>query len=284
MNSTTPDKFEYIAIVARQFCRDHWVEDPDLDEMAESTAIELFTKQYPKLFTKYKSKLKSYLAASHIRKTLTIYGLDYKKFYFLFLFITDYTNLSFSQINTFEEKSPRELANDILADLQTTNSIEIKTNNHKFQTKNHLFIESLKKAMTSIITMDDSLLDCVVRKKTTRDIKKYRIARMKFFTTMMKYFLDVKLPQNVPSKVSFIGHFLYLAELCFEREYWLGYKPKPIGSCKPFELKQYEKVTIDGKEMLAVPFNVGKHISDTIKKCQIEPNVTNSLYFYVVDC
>ena len=53
MNSTTPDKFEYIAIVARQFCRDHWVEDPDLDEMAESTAIELFTKQYPKLFTKY---------------------------------------------------------------------------------------------------------------------------------------------------------------------------------------------------------------------------------------
>ena len=156
----------------------------------------------------------------------------------------------------------------------------IKANGKSFSTINPFFKKTLSDSLQIMSELDMSYMDGTVCISSDKDIQRYRVARMKFFKEMMSYFLMSKVTARFPSKVSFIGKFLYLAEISFDKRYWLGYEPRPIRECKKYEILQYEHHSINGIEYVAIPFDVGKNIADTIKKCKDKPNVKNSFYYF----
>lgn len=276
----TLEQLEYVAFVARKFCRTQDFDDLHLQEEAEFTAINHFRNRYNMLFKEHLSKCKTYLSSNEVQEILHTYNLDYKKFWRLYLFILDYTNISFSYIPTYEPFSARQLAKVLSCEISEGEELKIKVNGKSFSTINPFFKIALSKSLQTISELNLSYMDGTVCISSTKDLQINRVARMKFFKEMMSYFLTSKVTVRTPSKVSFIGKFLYLAEISFDERYWLGYDPRPITECKKYEILQYEHHSINGIEYVAIPFDVGKNIADTIKKCKDKPNVKNSFYYF----
>lgn len=282
----TLEQLEYVAFVARKFCRTQDFDNLPLQEEAEFTAINHFRNRYNGLFKEHLSKCKTYLSSNEVQEILHTYNLDYKKFWRLYLFILDYTNISFSYIPTYEPFSARQLAKVLSCEISEGVELKIIVNGKSFSTINPYFNIALSKSLQTISELNLSYMDGTVCISSTKDLQRYRVARMKFFKEMMSYFLTSKVTVRTPSKVSFIGKFLYLAEISFDERYWLGYDPRPITECKKYEILQYEHHSINGIEYVAIPFDVGKNIADTIKKCKDKPNVKNSFYYFdtTIDC
>lgn len=276
----TLEQLEYVAFVARKFCRAQDINDLFLQDEAEFTAIDHFRNRYNVLFKEHLSKCKTYLSSNEVQEILHTYNLDYKKFWRLYLFILDYTNISFSYIPTYEFYSARQLAKVLSCEISEGEELKIKVNGKSFSTINPFFKNKLSESLQIMSELNMSYMDGTVCISSDKDIQRYRVARMKFFKEMMSYFLMSKVTARFPSKVSFIGKFLYLAEISFDKRYWLGYEPRPIRECKKYEILQYEHHSINGIEYVAIPFDVGKNIADTIKKCKDKPNVKNSFYYF----
>ena len=74
-----------------------------------------------------------------------------------------------------------------------------------------------------------------------------------------------------------------MADLTRDERYWYGCKPTLEKFCKKYEIAQYQKIMVEGVEYIAIPFDVGKDLSDHIKKCTMIPQVRHSFYFSPVD-
>lgn len=282
MRTDTPDEFEYVAFVARRFCRPEDIGNPALENDAEYVAISHFKSRYATLFKNQISQCRKYLSSDDIHDTLKKYKLDYKKFWRLYLFILDYTNLSFSCIHKLESMSVRELAKTLFEEIKKSKQIKIEVNSTTYSTIHPLFIALLSNSLQNIAASESDMVDSMVCISSTSDLHRYRVGRMKFFVEMMSYFLKAKVNVRRPSKMSFIGPFLYLAELSYDHKFWYRCNPTQPEECLKYELVQNARIIVDGKELVALPYDVGKNIADTIKKCNDKPNVQNTFYYFNV--
>ena len=106
---------------------------------------------------------------------------------------------------------------------------------------------------------------------------------MKFATELYSHFLGKHLSKAQRGRNSFIGKFLYLADFIKDERYWYGCKPTLARFCKKYEIAQYPKVIVDGTEYIAIPFDVGKDLTDRTKKNTTSPQVRHSFYFSAFD-
>ena len=285
------DKTEYIAIVAGidslPPANKGEVIAPVFVELAQKTAIEHFTHRFPDLFQENRAKYKLFLENSTIQKQLSEWKLDPIKFWYLHLFIIDYATDSFCDVTIFEELSAKQYIDGLIKTLENTDMedfcLDIRINKKKLSTQNPWVVAALLSALKQEYPFDWTNRDVVVSKETREDVERYNTARMKFATELYSHFFDHSLSKTQRGRKSFIGKFLYLADFTKDERYWYGCKPTLERFCKKYEIAQYPKIIVDGTEYIAIAFDVGKDLSDCIKKCTTIPQVRHSFYFSAFD-
>ena len=285
------DKTEYIAIVAGidslPPANKGEVIAPAFVELAQKTAIEHFTHRFPDLFQENRAKYKLFLENSTIQKQLSEWKLDPIKFWYLHLFIIDYATDSFCDVTIFEELSAKQYIDGLIKTLENTDMedfcLDIRINKKKLSTQNPWVVAALLSALKQEYPFDWANRDMVVSKEIREDVERYNTARMKFATELYRHFFDHSLSKTQRGRKSFIGKFLYLADFTKDERYWYGCKPTLERFCKKYEIAQYPKVIVDGTEYIAIAFDVGKDLSDCIKKCTTIPQVRHSFYFSAFD-
>ena len=161
--------------------------------------------------------------------------------------------------------------------------LDIRINKEKLSTRNPWVGVALLSALKQDFPFDWVNNNTFVSKDIKEVIERYTTARMKFSTELYSHFFDQYLHKSQRGRKSFIGKFLYLADLTRDERYWYGCKPTLAKFCKKYEIAQYQKIMVDGVEHIAIPFDVGKDLSDHIKKCTMIPQVRHSFYFSPVD-
>ena len=283
------DKTEYIAIVAGKDCLPsvHEVIDHTYIELAQNTAINHFANRFPTLFQENKEKYKLFLGNDNIQRQLSKWQLDPIRFWYLHLFIIDYATDSFNNVTIFEELSTKQYVDKLIETLESTDvenvCLDIRINKKKLSTQNPWVVAALLSALKQEYPFDWASRDMVASKEIREDVERYNTARMKFATELYSHFFDHSLFKTQRGRKSFIGKFLYLADFTKDERYWYGCKPTLERFCKKYEIAQYPKIIVDGTEYIAIAFDVGKDLSDCIKKCTTIPQVRHSFYFSAFD-
>ena len=285
------NKTEYIAVIAGMDCLPPINEDEIIDssyiELAQKTATDHFANRFPKLFKENQEKYELFLGNNHIQKQLLKWQLDPIKFWYLHLFIVDYATDAFRSVNIFEELSTKQYIEKLIKSLEKTDienfCLDIRINKEKLSTRNPWVGVALLSALKQDFPFDWVNKNTFVSKDIKEDIERYTTARMKFSTELYSHFFDQYLHKSQRGRKSFIGKFLYLADLTRDERYWYGCKPTLAKFCKKYEIAQYQKIMVEGVEHIAIPFDVGKDLSDHIKKCTMIPQVRHSFYFSPVD-
>lgn len=283
------DKTEYIAIVAGKDCLPsvHEVIDHTYIELAQNTAINHFANRFPALFQENQEKHKLFLGNDNIQRQLSKWQLDPIKFWYLHLFIIDYATDSFNNVTIFEELSTKQYVDKLIETLESTDvenvCLDIRINKKKLSTQNPWVVAALLSALKQEYPFDWASRDMVASKEIREDVERYNTARMKFATELYSHFFDHSLFKTQRGRKSFIGKFLYLADFTKDERYWYGCKPTLERFCKKYEIAQYPKIIVDGTEYIAIAFDVGKDLSDCIKKCTTIPQIRHSFYFSAFD-
>ena len=285
------NKTEYIAVIAGMDCLPPINEDEIIDssyiELAQKTATDHFANRFPKLFKENQEKYELFLGNNHIQKQLLKWQLDPIKFWYLHLFIVDYATDAFRSVTIFEELSTKQYIEKLIKSLEKTDienfCLDIRINKEKLSTRNPWVGVALLSALKQDFPFDWVNKNTFVSKDIKEDIERYTTARMKFSTELYSHFFDYYLHKSQRGRKSFIGKFLYLADLTRDERYWYGCKPTLAKFCKKYEIAQYQKIMVEGVEHIAIPFDVGKDLSDHIKKCTMIPQVRHSFYFSPVD-
>lgn len=289
----TEDKLEYIAFVARRYCRPDEFTDDDTLELAELTATDTFKNRFSILEEQYNDKHEEFISNLEIQKTLTIYNLNPEKFWLLFLFATDFTNSCFSH----EIKSPpttRETVKEIYDMLNDAiqikeepytkyknlhnTQLKLETEGKTVSTDNPILLHQFKSLCAELLLSDNNSLDIVPYWSSTTEEDKVRTRKMKFFVELFRYFLDAHITAIKPSKMTLIGRFLYLANIAEQEWFYTSYLHTPITKRNQFMIKRYGTVTLNGIEYIKEPIDVGKKIADTIKKCTDHAPINSSNY------
>lgn len=279
----TKDRLEYIAFVARKYCRPYETTDDDTLESAETIATNVFKHRYSILKEQYNDKHEKFISNSEIQETLTTYNLNPDKFWLLFLFVTDYTDSCFD-CKIASPPTTRETVKDIYeilydAILIRTESytgyknlnntlLKLETKGKAISTDNPLLLYLFKNFCAELLLSDNNSLDIVPYWSTATEEDKTRTPKMKFFVELFRYFLDAHVDVVKPSKMTFIGKFLHLANIAEQEWFYTGFLYTSITKKNLFMIKRYGTVILNGTEYIKEPIDVGKKIADTIKKCQ----------------
>ena len=285
------NKTEYIAVIAGMDClppvNEDEIIDPSYIELAQKTAIDHFANRFPKLFKENQEKYELFLVNNHIQKQLSKWQLDPIKFWYLHLFIVDYATDAFRSVTIFEGLNTKQYIEKLIKSLEKTDienfCLDIRINKEKLSTRNPWVGVALLSALKQDFPFDWVNKNTFVSKDIKEDIERYTTARMKFSTELYSHFFDYYLHKSQRGRKSFIGKFLYLADLTRDERYWYGCKPTLEKYCKKYEIAQYQKIMVEGVEYIAIPFDVGKDLSDHIKKCTMIPQLRHSFYFSPVD-
>lgn len=285
------NKTEYIAVIAGMDClppvNEDEIIDPSYIELAQKTATDHFANRFPKLFKENQEKYELFLGNNHIQKQLSKWQLDPIKFWYLHLFIVDYATDAFRSVTIFEGLSTKQYIEKLIKSLEKTDienfCLDIRINKEKLSTRNPWVGVALLSALKQDFPFDWVNKNTFVSKDIKEDIERYTTARMKFSTELYSHFFDYYLHKSQRGRKSFIGKFLYLADLTRDERYWYGCKPTLEKYCKKYEIAQYQKIMVEGVEYIAIPFDVGKDLSDHIKKCTMIPQLRHSFYFSPVD-
>lgn len=285
------NKTEYIAVIAGMDClppvNEDEIIDPSYIELAQKTATDHFANRFPKLFKENQEKYELFLVNNHIQKQLSKWQLDPIKFWYLHLFIVDYATDAFRSVTIFEGLNTKQYIEKLIKSLEKTDienfCLDIRINKEKLSTRNPWVGVALLSALKQDFPFDWVNKNTFVSKDIKEDIERYTTARMKFSTELYSHFFDYYLHKSQRGRKSFIGKFLYLADLTRDERYWYGCKPTLEKYCKKYEIAQYQKIMVEGVEYIAIPFDVGKDLSDHIKKCTMIPQLRHSFYFSPVD-
>lgn len=292
----TIDNLEYIIYVAKKYCypnKQHFKEISetedgiasirDTEEMAVSIAIPQFKQRYPILEEEFKEAYDRYISDEDIQNTLSIYKLDADKFWLLFLFITDFTNSCFTYSLHMDKLTVRETAKRMIRlinqEKASNYSLTLSCEGEKISSDNPLLIGLFEDFCAKLVDNSDDFLDTKHYKGLKVEEDKVKTKKMRFFVELFRYFLYDHVEVRQPSKMSFIGKFLYLAKIEEKESYYNGYSPALITRRNKFLIKQYGTIFMNGKEFIKEPVNVGKDIADTIKKCKDYDPISLSNYF-----
>lgn len=284
----TTDNLEYIIFVAREYCypNKQLLKDcdaiRDAEDMAVSIAIPQFKQRHSILMEEFEEAYDTYLSNDKIQNTLNIYKLNADKFWLLFLFITDFTNSCFTYSPQNEKYTIREIAKKMS---QLINKEEVKgysltlsCEEETISSSNPLLIALFEDFCAKLSDNNDDFLNTTYYSALEVAEDKVKIKKMKFFVELFRYFLYNHVEARQPSKMSFIGKFLYLAKI-EEEFYYNGYSPTLVTPQNKFLIKQYGTIMMNGKEFIKEPVDVGKDIADTIKNCTDYAPISSSNYF-----
>ena len=228
-------------------------------------------KKAKDLFIEYLTKKRTGIKFLDIGMGISIFAREEKQ---LFLQVFSKDNIEGSLIDEFLNLIREEIKKDERL---------IRINKEKLSTRNPWVGVALLSALKQDFPFDWVNKNTFVSKNIKEDIERYTTARMKFSTELYSHFFDQYLHKSQRGRKSFIGKFLYLADLTRDERYWYGCKPTLEKFCKKYEIAQYQKIMVEGVEHIAIPFDVGKDLSDHIKKCTMIPQVRHSFYFSPVD-
>ena len=291
----TTNNLEYITFVAKEYCYPNKQQLKDYDAIRDAedmvifVAISQFKQRYATLMEEFKEAYDTYSSNNEIQNTLNIYKLNTDKFWLLFLFITDFTNSCFAYSQQNEKCTIRETVNKmsqlINKEGQKDYSLTLSCEEEKISSSNPLLIALFEDFCTKLSDNNDNLLDTTYYRTLEVIENKVRTKKTKFFVELFRYFLYnyTNVTTEQPSRMSFIGKFLYLAKIVGENKefYYTGYKLTSITPETPvtkFFIKQYGTVIWRDKEYIKIPEDVGKDIADTIKKCLNNSPISTSNY------
>ena len=288
----TKENLEYIIFVAREYCYPNKQQLKDCDtirdagDMAESAATSTFRQRYPLLIEEYKDAYERYTSNADIQETLNAYKLNPDKFWLLFLFIADFTNSCFSY-STKIEPTFRELLQDIADTIYNDDDVNITISSEKksISSSSPLLLTLFAHSCSELINKTDPLMESAYYEVAKVTEEKVRTRKTKFFVELFRYFLynHTDITTEQPSRMSFIGKFLYLSKIVKDKEfYYTGYRLTSITPETPvtkFLIKRYGTIIWRANEYIKEPEDVGKDIADTIKKCQNYSPISTSNYF-----
>lgn len=285
----TTDNLEYIIFVAREYCYPNKQQLKDCDairdaeDMAVSIAITIFRQRHPILMEEFEEAYGTYLSNDKIQNTLNIYKLNADKFWLLFLFITDFTNSCFTYSPQNEKYTIREIVKKMS---QLINKEEVKgysltlsCEEETISSSNPLLIALFEDFCAKLSNTNDDFLDTTYYSTLEVVEDKVKTKKMRFFVELFRYFLDAHITAVKPSKITFIGRFLYLANIAEQEWFYTSYLHTPITKRNQFMIKRYGTVTLNEIEYIKEPIDVGKKIADTIKKCTDYAPISTSNYF-----
>ena len=285
----TKENLEYITFVAREYCypNKQLLKDSDAirdaEDMAVSIAIPQFKQRHPILMEEFKEAYNSYSSNNEILSTLNIYKLNPDKFWLLFLFITDFTNSCFTYSSQCEKSTIRETANrmsQLINEEGIKNySLTLSCEEGTITSSNPLLIALFEDFCAKLNDSNDDFLDTTYYRTLEIVEDRVKTKKTKFFVELFRYFLYSHVEVRQPSKMSFIGKFLYLAKIEEKACYYNGYSPTLVTPKNKFLAKQYGTIAINGKEYIKEPVDIGKDIADTIKKCTDYASISTSNYF-----
>lgn len=284
----TEENLEYITFVAKEYCHLPEFNDEYYRLNASIHAKSIFKARYEILDLTYQKAYQKYSQNEKIKSAINSYQLDSDKLWLLFLFITDFTNSCFYEDTNTETLSIFDFCKECISLIEHNNDINITvaSSDKKISLKNPAFIRTFNDFCRTLIQqpsnnnlINDKFYQTILNEKNKHEIKKVTL-----FVKMLRYFLDHYVKVRKPSKMTFIGKFLYLGDFVTEESYLTEYNPIPITTKNKFKIKLYGTVFINGKEYIKEPDDIGKRIADNIKKCtDTIPTSLSNYIEYLID-
>lgn len=284
----TEENLEYITFVAKEYCHLPEFNDEYSRLNALTHAKSIFKARYETLNNTFQKAYQEYSQNEKIKSTINIYQLDSNKLWLLFLFVTDFTESCFYEDTNTEELSITDFCKKCISLIENSNDINIivASPDKKINLRNPLLIKAFKDFCEILLIQqpNNDLLNNRFYQTIIDEKNKYEIKKIKLFVKMFRYFLDNHVKVRNPSKMTFIGKFLYLGNFVTEESFLTEYNPTPITTKNKFKIKLYGTVFIKGKEYIKEPDDIGKRIADNIKKCiDITPTSISNYIDYSLD-
>lgn len=283
----TEENLEYITFVAKEYCHSPEFNDEYSRLNASTHAKSIFKARYETLNDTFQKSYQEYSQNEKIKSTINIYQLDSDKLWLLFLFITDFTESCFYEDTNIEELSITDFCKECISLIENNNDVNITVTSpdKKISLKNPVFIKTFKDFCEILIQQpNNNLINNKFYQTVIDEKNKHEIRKIKFFVKAFRYFLDNYVEVRKPSKMTFIGKFLYLAEFITDESYITEYYLVPITKKNKHFAKIYGTVTINEKEYIKEPVDIGKLIADNTKKCtNIAPTSLSNYMDYPTD-
>lgn len=276
------EDFEYAGYIASKYCRPKEFDGClRIEQEAMQHAWVIYKGWYTESFTELKDQFEIYNSNADIQNKLTAFRLDSYKFWVLLLFTRD---LVTATISSHIDLSPsiRQEASSIKELLDNSSGdFSIIMDGRKLEITHAFIISSIKELMDDIVSTSTNEFDFASLNGIS-EIK--NIHRVKKTTELLREFLDLKIPSNRAGKMSFIGKMLFLSGFVDSEDYLTGkHITGQLTQKNSWKLKtgKAELITINNRQYLYEPFDVGKHLADAIKKCtECDFNCSITSLFY----
>jgi hypothetical protein len=266
----TADDLSYIGFVARKFCN---LCESGWENYVVENAWDLFKWRVDKIDCA--SNYDLYKSTESLQEKIKKYDFDTEKFWFLLLFLKDYTESCFGESFVFDSESMADNINKMLKILESWNC-ELTISNPKESAHiDAMFIrEELKEILLTL--PQKTRIDSYPCIGTVEDNVLWH--KIKFFMEMLDYFIESYSPAY-KDKTSgrkdwpFIAQILYIVGYFEDKKYLVGY-----------EVKERIRKDLDGGTKVVTEKTtfkgVGKYIKDNIKCCTAKPDCNKSYYCY----
>ncbi len=256
----TIDDLEYVKFVASEFCNGSDGADGTYSELASNHAIDLFRSRINLI--KCAKNHKIYSSVELLNDALTKYKIDRDKYWYLLLFLTDFTNTSFGEFYEFEEETIKDKIEKLERMLPspqgyftvTTEKESVKISIPLITSEFSFFIKLLSRNKDHYITSLSKRINC--------DNNTYH--KINFFIKMLDYFLknygeiDYKAQKKGRKDWRLIGISLIITELLDTKEY-----------------------NLDLLHHWLLLRGIGAHLKNMTKNCPKSFPADRSSYYYV---
>lgn len=289
------DSLEYVAIVARRFCN-LGPNEPGFAEEAVMHAMSVFKTRYENLFDNNQVGYKMFCDNKELLEHLSLHNVDPIKFWYLFLFVDDMTQMCMSQKIVDKEGSFQEealaLASTLPTDKEMTDIVKVKISYNEKDTviTNSILLRYLRETIRKVVDIPTDYPGKAALEE--QDSESYLSHKAQFMKMCLSYFFDEISTLRKPSKMSIIGRMTYLAGYSRDESLWQGYRlgetvppSKERNSVQKWKFNKGKYVEQKGKLFFTEQINIGKKFVDDIKtKTPMEPDWDACYYCYNPYC
>lgn len=293
---------DYVKIIAYKYCSDFDLSGDDGKEVNELDRVDLlgaiiedgFSNYYESLYNEHKDGHDIYINNVSIQDTIRKMGLDSDKLWCAVLFVDCFVDGCYCMVTRSKAPTTREKAARLLKKLDRYSTIIVKDKDGKECKVNDIFLNlAFKKLLEGICTSSDGEYDA--RFVPLVNDEDFSTAKLAYFTEILQYLLNKLYTPKNPSKLTFIAQLAMVLKM---------FNPKKVGELdsdkkvvlgvdidgyvyKEVVTKQEETLakllgsnTIDGKKCYKDSIDLGKLLSDKIKKNRTEPEPSGSNLYY----
>lgn len=212
------EDLEYVKFVASKFCNGS---DEIYSDIASNHAIDLFRSSINKIECAKNHNLFS--SVKLLNKALTKYNIDRDKYWYLLLFLTDYTNTCFGCYYEFEKETVKEKIEKLERKLPSPEGYLTVTTEKKSVKISIPLISSEFSFFIKLLSRNKDHYNTSLSKRINYDNNAYH--KIKFFMTMLDYFfenygeIDYKTHNKGRKNWRLIGISLIVTGLLDTKEY-----------------------------------------------------------------